>query len=220
MCCGFPPHLPGPCVKRDDETVRRGVVDHVLKYCEVLGSCGTGRDGKVPHVAGHIAQIFPQLVSIRRVERKHSGSGQDRIEYAFIDKRDGFLRSLGQAARPDQPKLVNVFLVDLIERTEALRVIGPAKHQPIIRARVLEHLLRHGRKVFLLRGHNISRKRNGNRCNSSQNPKHGEVMYPDHKYFLCCLRVARAISTRPEIRLPAHAVLQYRLDGSKADHRP
>ena len=56
-------------------------------------------------------------------------------------------------------ELRDVLRRDLIERAEALRVVRPAEHQPVVRARLEQHLLGHGWKRRLLRADERSRRK-------------------------------------------------------------
>ncbi len=51
---------------------------------------------------------------------------------------------------PRHAKLADVVLVDLLQRAEALRVVGAAVHQPVVRAGILQYLLCHRLEILHL----------------------------------------------------------------------
>ena len=61
-----------------------------------------------------------------------------------MDDRNGLGLARTHAAFPGQVQLSHVLLGDLLQRTEALGVVGAAEHQPVIGTRVFEHLLGDG----------------------------------------------------------------------------
>ena len=53
-----------------------------------------------------------------------------------------------QTAGPCHAQLTDIAFVDLIERAEALLVIGPAHHQPIGRIGIVQHRIRYRNEVL------------------------------------------------------------------------
>ncbi len=68
-----------------------------------------------------------------------------------MHNRNGFRITFSQIAAPLQCETANVFCVDLIEWTEALRIVGAAEHQPVFRVWILQHLLRYWFEILDLR---------------------------------------------------------------------
>jgi hypothetical protein len=90
------------------------------------------------HVLGQFAPVFPDLIAVDRVDRQHTGTRAHHIHHALCDDRRGFRCAGRQAARPRHLELADVALVDLIERAEALLVVGPVDHQPVAGRRIGE----------------------------------------------------------------------------------
>jgi hypothetical protein len=67
------------------------------------------------------------------------------------DDRRGFRCAGRKAARPRHLELADVTLVDLIERTEALLVVGPVDHQPVAGRRIGELVARYRLEPIRLR---------------------------------------------------------------------
>ena len=53
-----------------------------------------------------------------------------------------------ETARPGHAKLADVRSIHLLQRAETLRVVGPAVHQPVVRAGMQEHVLRYRNEVL------------------------------------------------------------------------
>ena len=135
---GLPARLAGTRVQADHETVGRGVGDDVLVNRQRFGtflSCDVG---------GHVALVLPQHVPARGIQGLHNAAGIHHVHDAVVNDRDSFGLPRAHAAFPGQVELSHILLVDLLQRAEALGIVGAAEHQPVVRARVFEHLLGDG----------------------------------------------------------------------------
>ena len=131
----FPADRAGPGVQRDDVPVGRGVIHHVVV------------DGEALRVARPASTELPQQFAARRIERPEDAAGRARVARGH-DEHDAVMHernALDDAGHhrfgPGELQLVDVLPRDLTQRTVALRVVGSAEHEPIIRAGVQQHFL-------------------------------------------------------------------------------
>ena len=129
----LPPHLAGLRANADNITVGRGVKNQILKDPESLGA-----PANIPRPL-----VFPDRRACCRIESAHGARRQCGVHHAVVNKRNRFRRSRGHVEIEDHLELSDILFVDLLQRAVALGIIRPAEHQPIIRTRVLQHLLGH-----------------------------------------------------------------------------
>ena len=133
----FPANFSSGGVERDDVAIGRRVVNHVLIDRE--GFRPLGRTDLRILVR---PLVLPDDVSVGSVDRHYVRSGRDRINNAVVNQRNRFSGAGGQALYPGDMKLADVFLVDLLERAVAPRVVGSAELQPVVRTRIQKHVRR------------------------------------------------------------------------------
>ena len=133
----LPPELACLCIERQEESVRRTEVDHVLVDAEVLTARRSVLDGR-----RIVALVLPDQIAIRGVEGLDAAARCHHVHHAAVDDRRRFLRARWQAARPGHAKLGDVALVDLVERAEPMLVVGAADVQPVCRVGIGQHRLR------------------------------------------------------------------------------
>ena len=112
-------------------------------------------------LAGTLRLILPQLLARGAVQRLHHRPGLHHVHHAVVDDGDAFGVPRAHAARPGHAELAHVLLVDLLERAEALRVIGAAVHQPVVGTGVQQHFLGDGLIVLNLREGGCSKCESG-----------------------------------------------------------
>ena len=133
---GLPALLAGAGVQADHVAVGRGVENYVLINGERFGARGAG-GGR-----WNLALVLPDEIAIGGVERFDDGARFHQVHDAVVHDRNGFAGARAQAARPGHAELADVGAIHLLQRAEALRVVGAAVHQPVVRAGMQEHVLR------------------------------------------------------------------------------
>ena len=88
---GFPAQLARVRVERQQKSVRRREIDHVLVNSEALRA--RGRRGDRPRV---LALVLPDQIPVGGGYRLDRGAGRVQIHDAAIDDRSGFLRAVRQ----------------------------------------------------------------------------------------------------------------------------
>src|SRR5262245_60250205 len=169
----FPSKLARLRVDRHHEAVRRGVVNHVVVDGERLRSrlaeyraCGLtaatttlswrSRCRALSPTRSRRRRrrwplIFPDEIAGRGVERLHCSAGYVEVNNALVDGGYRLRDALAEPSRPGEGQLTDVLFVHLIERTEALRIVCAAEHEPVLGTRIQEHLVGDGCKRFHLR---------------------------------------------------------------------
>src|SRR5262249_48332619 len=110
----FPAHVAIARVQRYYGTVRRCEVDHVFINAKTL------------RFRGSRSTVLPDQDSIRAINRLDHRSGMKRVDDASIDERNTFLASTrSHLSDPGQAQLSHILFVDLVQRTETLRVVCP-----------------------------------------------------------------------------------------------
>ena len=137
---GLPAHLAGLGIERHQDAVRRVVEHQVLEDGEALGARPHRPADDVGHLLGGLAPVFPDQVAVGGIERQHAGARADHVHDALRDDRRGFLGAGGKPARPRHLEPADIAAVDLVERTEALLVVGAVEHQPVARRRIDQHV--------------------------------------------------------------------------------
>ena len=87
---------------------------------------------------GHLVPVLPQEIARGGIEGVHDAAGHGEKHDAVVDDGAGPIIHIWRAAllnppRPDEFEILDVVLVDLVERAVALRVVGSPEHQPIAR---------------------------------------------------------------------------------------
>ena len=87
--------------------------------------------------ARHLGIIGPADISRLCVDRIDHAPVAGGVDDAVFHQRRGFQPAGGaEFMAPGQPQLADGLLVDLVQRTEAMVVIGPPVHQPVARVLV------------------------------------------------------------------------------------
>src|SRR5689334_4273104 len=75
----------------------------------------------------------PQLLAARRIQRENLAPRRGDVHDTVNDDGSGLLRAMHrvQVDVPGEPQLTHVVSVDLLQRTEALLVVGTAVREPI-----------------------------------------------------------------------------------------
>ena len=164
----FPADRAGPGVQRDDAPVGRGVVHHVVVECEAL------------RVARPAPTKLPQQLTARRIEcpedaASRAGVARGHGEHdAVMHERNALDDTGHHRFGPGELQLVDVLARDLAQRAEALRVGGPAEHEPIVRAWAQQHFLGDwpiGARLLLGQRRRADRDSRGDR-NHKRRPDH------------------------------------------------
>ena len=136
-------------------------------------SCGRRRPDEIGHVLGIVARVFPDQLAVGGIECQHARARAHDVHDALGDDRHRLLSSRRHPARPHHLQLADIFPVDLVERAEALLIVGSIEHQPVARIRVGEHLARDRLEIGALGGkRQCGQKEHGN-------PKN----HPDHRFL-------------------------------------
>jgi len=170
MSLGFPAQRAGAGVQGHNIAIVSRVEHEILKDGHTLGPYR--QPNIIPHVVRELSPVLPNQIPGRCIQRLDPAAGHDGIHHPAVNDRDVFRGAGLDASRPHHTKLAHVLTVDLFERTEALRIVGSAEHQPIVRAGVQQHLPRDGRKVFYLR--------KGRGRENSKNKRNNQTYSPDH----------------------------------------
>ena len=140
-----PQLLAGLGVERDDVGVERGAEDLAV----IDG--GAAVDDAAADDARRLRRIFdlgfPDLLAGLGVDRHRGAVGGD-VEHALVDQRLGFFAAIVvEAVVPHRNQVLDVILVDLLERAEALQVVAHAVVEDVVRVggalRQLVRRLRH-----------------------------------------------------------------------------
>ena len=159
----IPHHLPGLGIERDDVGVRgRDVqivsIDRHVALGQLIGILREQLGRKV-------ALVFPDQVAGGAVERLDLVAVVIEEQHAIVDDRRRLGGTRVHRPRPRRLEVLDVVLVDLIERAVAVAVIGAAPHQPVRRRRIAQHLVRDRLEIFRrLGGRRLLRQRTGNGC--------------------------------------------------------
>ena len=130
--------------------VVREEIDHVLVDRETLAARPLRTADEICHLLGILSLVLPDQVAVGGVDRNDAATGIDGVHDTLMDDRRCFIGASRQAPRPGHLELARVALVDLIERTEALLIVGPIYHQPVTRRRVGEHVVGDRLEAFVL----------------------------------------------------------------------
>ena len=87
--------------------------------------------------------VFPDEIARRRVDRLHDVPRLHDVHRAAVDDRHVLVRADVVPDRPDprQPQVLHVVAGDLGERAVAPRLVVAARHQPVARRRIAQHLV-------------------------------------------------------------------------------
>ena len=144
---GVIPHdLAGLGVERDDMGVRGGddqlvVVDRHVALGQVVAALGE-------QLRRQVALVFPDQVAGGGIERLDLVGVVEDEQHAVMHDRRRLGGAGGHRPRPGRLQVLDVVLVDLVERAVAPAVIGAPPHQPVRRRRIAQHRVgdrRHGR---------------------------------------------------------------------------
>ena len=135
----LPALLPRHGVQRNQRGVRRTPVDRVAM----------DRHAPVPHVGlrkldifGVAARVHPHDVAGYHVERGDPAAPLGHVHQPVgDDRRRDPARDVAHRIGPDEPQVVDVRAVDLIERAEPRHVVGPAIAHPVAVLRSEQPLL-------------------------------------------------------------------------------
>jgi len=137
----LPVDLAGLGVQRDDVGIR-GREDDVVAVDRHV-ALGEVVAAGVDQLLRQLALVLPEQVAGGRVQRLHLVAVVEDEEHAVVYQR----RRLGGAGRqrphPSDAQVLDVVLVDLVERRIAPAVVGAPPHQPVAVVGRLEHLVRY-----------------------------------------------------------------------------
>jgi len=161
-------HLARSRVDRNDEAVGGGVVDKIA----------IDRERLRPRRERRVALVFPQQRAVGGVERRDRRARLDHVHDAAIHDGNTLVVSGRHFPGPRRLQPADVPPVDELERAETLRVVRPAVHQPVVWARVLEHLRRHAGRVprrvrFVLRAREDGQRGDGGAREQRRASHHG-----------------------------------------------
>ena len=141
-----PDHLAGPRVEGDDVGVVRVQEDLVFVDGDRPRACAERIVGRPLEALA----VLPDGVAGDRVERLHDVQRTRQVHDAVVDDGRGLRQAGGHRPRPDQPELVDVVPVDLVERAVAPAVQRPPPVDPVGRIGVGEHCVGDRREVAVL----------------------------------------------------------------------
>jgi hypothetical protein len=166
-------------VERDEAAIERAE-DHL-----VLPHRDAAIDDVAAAVAGdlarHLRVVFPQELAAARLERVDDRVGAGRVHAAVDDDR----RRLGAAVDvdlvvPGEAELVDVLVVDLVERAVALLVVSAAVREPVAGLLVGGQ---DARAVDGRRGMSRSKDEGGKRCGDDLARAHSSVSSSGGRQF-------------------------------------
>ena len=134
---GFPDHLSGACVQRDEKRVVRGQEDLVVVDRDV--AIAIPRAGDVRDVLREVAAVLPQQVAGRRIERLDDVLDVGEKHDPVVDDRLDFLIAVLHRSGPDQPQFVDGVRVNLGERAVAPQAVAVAEADPVLGRRLPQH---------------------------------------------------------------------------------
>ena len=192
---GFPAHLAGLCVERHEEAVVRVVEDQVLEDRDAFRSRPLRPADDVGRLLRDLAPVLPEEIAVGGVDRQHAGARAHHVHDALGDDRRRFRGAGPESARPCHLELADIAAIDLVERAEALLVVGSIEHQPVARRRIDQHVARHRLKAVGLRGRL--------RCKHANSRRHDRGRSPDHKSLplILCGPVSPMETASPGMKL-------------------
>jgi hypothetical protein len=96
----------------------------------------------------HIALESPEQLAVRRIQRFHDIAVTEGEHDSVANDGRHHVVAVRQGPGPDELQLGDVVAVDLVERTESVRIVRAAPLQPIVRRRTTQCLIGDGRKFF------------------------------------------------------------------------
>ncbi len=94
-------------------------------------------------------RLYSQMqIAVGGVERLDDGARFHQVHHAVMNDGNGFAGAGSQAARPRHAELADVRTIHLLQRAEALRVVGAAVHQPVVRTGTEKHVLCHRDEIL------------------------------------------------------------------------
>ena len=146
---GFPTLLAGAGIQADHEAIGRGVEHHILI---------NGEDLVRAVLAAALAKLCACTARCRSplVASSASIMAPGSTRYITPSWTMGMVSLVPGPSRASTPcGAGHIRAIHLLERTEALRVVGAAVHQPIVRAGMQQHVLRYRDEIL----HHLSRIR-------------------------------------------------------------
>ncbi len=97
----------------------------------------------------HVVVVLPEQVSISGIERQDRFAVVPGVHDSVMHYRSELVNAgVAQAKGPRRRQVFHVVAIDLLERAVGLRVIRAPPHQPVIRRRVMQHLVRNRRDLI------------------------------------------------------------------------
>ena len=137
----LPDHLAGQSVEREDVVVDAGVDDQVAVDRDVPVVLGQEAANVLRCVVWNLAAVLPDQVAGCGVECLDHIVWVRHVEDAAVGEGRPGLAAVVERPRPDHAEPADVLRRDLVERAVAPAVRRASPGQPIIRRRVLEHLV-------------------------------------------------------------------------------
>ncbi len=94
-----------------------------------------------------VALVLPDEIAAGGIERLHLVGVVEDEEDAVVHDRRRLGRAIGQRPGPDQLEILDVGLVDLLERAVAPCVVGSPPHQPVAGGRIAQHVVGDRRNI-------------------------------------------------------------------------
>jgi hypothetical protein len=190
-----PHHLAGLGVEADQMGVRRGddqgaFIDRHVARREV--------DRVGDQLCRQLALVFPDEIAVGGVEGLDAVGVVEDEEHAVVDDRGGLGGARDHRPGPGDLEVLDVALVDLLERAVAVAVKGAPPHQPIGRRRIAQHGVGDGREVAGGIGGLLGERRS---AGEQQRRQRKDRRFPISMYrhgFLPLLGVWRHYSASPD----------------------
>ena len=136
-------------------------------------------------VLRYLPAMLPQEIAGGRIDRLDDISRVRHVEHPVIGQRGPLLTAAAQGAGPDHAQLTDVVAGDLVQRAVSPAVERAAPHQPVLRRRVLEHLVGDRLKLSVL-----SARRHGTQQHDESDPDDVPTSIPIHEDSFPAVRVA------------------------------
>ena len=133
---GFPDHLPGCRIEREQVVVDAGVDNEVAVDRDVAVVAAEQPADGLGRQFGDRALVFPDQIARRRVERLNHVVGIGHVHHAVVHQRRRGLTAAAQGTRPDLNEVGDVLRCDGIERAVAPGIGGATPGEPILRRRI------------------------------------------------------------------------------------